>query len=102
MKAVKGNREYTVTEENMESYIKDGFDIFDNGKKIRSGKGKKVSQEDYDRLKGELEEIKKASGSVPDSDLLPILKEYAGLKGIDTGKASTVKGIMEKIKFSEG
>lgn len=51
MTAVKGNREYTVDETNMESYVKEGFDIFDNGKKIKSGKGKTVSQEEYDSLK---------------------------------------------------
>ena len=48
----------------------------------------------------ELEETKKTS--MQDADLIPILKEYAALKGIDTGQSSSVRGIYAKIKAAGG
>lgn len=102
LKAVKGNREYTVDEVSAKSYVKEGFDIYDGGKKIKSGKGKSVPQDEYDKLKEELEEMKKAACAIPENELLPILKEYAQLKQVNIGNAATVKGIYGKIKTSGG
>lgn len=101
MKALKGNREYMVTEETKQHYINEGFDIYnDGGEVIARGKGKAVPQEEYDRVCAELEETKKTS--MQDADLIPILKEYAALKGIDTGQSSSVRGIYAKIKAAGG
>lgn len=97
MKASKGNREYSVTEENMQHYVNEGFDIYgDDGEVIKHGKGKTISQEEYDKLFAELEEARKSTLS--DSEALPILKEYAKMKEISIGQASTAKGIYAKIK----
>jgi hypothetical protein len=99
MKASKGNREYSVTEENMQHYVNEGFDIYgDDGEIVKHGKGKAVSQEEYDKLLAELEQAKKSTLS--DSEVVPLLKEYAVMKGIDIGQASTAKGIYTKIRDS--
>lgn len=96
MRAVKGNREYMISEEQKDHYLKEEFDIYDEtGALIESGKGKMITQEAYDALKKEMEEVKGLS--VSDEAILPIMKEYAGLKGIDIGSATTVKGILKKI-----
>lgn len=59
MKARKGNKEYTVSEENKENFIKRGFDIFDDkGKKIADGTGKNVSIEAYNKIQGENAKLK--------------------------------------------
>lgn len=99
MKAKKGNKEYTVSEETKQHYINDGFDIYDDtGAKIAEGKGKVISQKEYDKLLQELEEAKKSTLS--DNEVIPVLKEYAELKSIDLGQATTAKGIYAKIKDS--
>lgn len=60
MKAVKGNKVYTITEAEKAFYAKQGFDIVDDeGKVIQHGAGKKVSFEDYEALKAENEKLKK-------------------------------------------
>lgn len=60
MKAVKGNKVYTITETEKTLYVKQGFDITDDkGKIIENGAGKKVSFEDYEALKAENEKLKK-------------------------------------------
>lgn len=101
MKALKGNREYAVTEESKQHYINEGFDIYDDdGEVIAHGKGKAVLQAEYDRLRAELEETKKTT--LTDDGLIPILKEFAVLKGIDIGQSSTAKGIYIKIKSALG
>lgn len=78
MKAVKENREYTITEQDIKSFANDGYDILDdNGKVVQYGAGKKVSfdkymklKESYDslmdevvELRDELEKLKKKKGN---------------------------------------
>ena len=63
MKAIKGNREYSITEASKAHYIKEGFDIYENGEKIASGAGKTVTQEEYDKLFNELMALKSKKSS---------------------------------------
>ncbi len=59
MKAVKGNKEYSIDESQQKSYQDAGFDIFDDsGKLIAYGKGKTVPYGDYMKAKEELEAVK--------------------------------------------
>lgn len=61
MKAVKGNKVYTVTEQEKQSYISRGFDILDdNGNTVAYGSGKTVSYDEYAKVKAELENLKAA------------------------------------------
>ena len=60
MRAEKGNKVYTITEEEKERYQNDGFDIFsDDGEIIISGIGKNIPYEEYAALKEEYAALKK-------------------------------------------
>lgn len=104
MVARKGNREYQVTEENKASYVSDGFDIYDGDKLVTPGKGKNVNREEFDKIRKQnqalqkrLEELQEESPQSQPEELMEVLREYADLKGIDLGQASTLKGMMKKI-----
>lgn len=58
MVAIKGNLEYSINESEKEAYIKNGFDIYKDGKKIADGEHKTVSYNEYKKLKEELEKVK--------------------------------------------
>ena len=116
MKAVKGNKVYTIDESTKARYQAEGFDILDDsGKVIAAGKGKNVSYEEYLRVLQELEALKAKQAAVDktdakqedDSDLdldgmesmdLDMLKAYAEENDIDIGKANTKEGVIKKIK----
>ena len=51
MKAIKENREYTITEADATSFKNEGYDIYDdNGKLVAYGVGKTVSYEQYAKI----------------------------------------------------
>ena len=59
MKAVKENREYTISETEKDYYNAKGFHILDDsGEVIAYGKGKTVSYDEYARVVKELEALK--------------------------------------------
>lgn len=59
MRAEKGNKVYTITEEEKERYQNDGFDIFsDDGEIIVYGIGKNIPYKEYAALKKENEALK--------------------------------------------
>lgn len=56
MKAVKENRQYTITDADVKSFVNDGYDIYDdNGKLIHYGIGKTVPFEKYAKLMAQVE-----------------------------------------------
>ncbi len=60
MKAKKLNKIYDVNEITKNRYLKDGFDIYDDkGNLIENAPSKTVPYEEYEKVKKELEEIKK-------------------------------------------
>ena len=66
MKAVKGNKVYTITEQEKKSYVSRGFDILDdNGNTVAYGSGKTVSYDEYAKVKEELEKLKAAESEKP-------------------------------------
>lgn len=74
MRAEKGNKVYTITEEQKEYYQNDGFDIFsDDGEIIAYGTGKNVPYEKYAALKKENEALKEklAETETPQADVKP-------------------------------
>ncbi len=74
MRAEKGNKVYTITEEQKEYYQNDGFDIFsDDGEIIAYGIGKNVPYEKYAALKKENEALKEklAEAEMPQADEKP-------------------------------
>ena len=63
MRAIKGNREYKITEAEKNFYQKQGFDIIgDDGVVIQYGAGKTVPYEQYKKVVDELEALKKNTG----------------------------------------
>ena len=113
MKAVKGNKVYTIDESMKARYLADGFDVLDDsGKLIAAGKGKTVSYEEYQRVLDELNALKaekqdndaEQEWDAPGLDVdalegmdLDMLKAYAEENDIDLGKANTKEGIVKKI-----
>lgn len=58
MKAVKDNRVYTITEADVESFRKEGYDIYDDDNNIVSyGVGKSVPFEKYAELMSQYEKL---------------------------------------------
>lgn len=77
MKAIKANKEYDISSTEIEKYYTDGYDIYEGGKLIRSGKGKSVPLDKYNadismkeakiaKLKKELVKAEKAIKKNPD------------------------------------
>lgn len=100
MTAQKGNKVYTVGEADKMRYQADGYDIYKDGKKIASGHGTTVSNEEYEKLKAENTELKAKlteEGNDHDNKTAEILLRYADEHGITTGNAKTAKGITKKI-----
>ena len=58
MKAIKENRVYTITDAEMNSFQKEGYDIYsDNGEIIAYGMGKSVPFEKYAKLMAQVEAL---------------------------------------------
>jgi hypothetical protein len=65
VKAIKDNKEYTVTNESKQHYIDTGFDIVDeNGEIVEYGRGKMVSLEEHNQA---LERIKELEAQLKSS-----------------------------------
>lgn len=98
MRAVKGNKQYTINESQKKFYQDGGFDIYDDeGGLISYGRDKKVTYEEYAAIKEELEKLKKTGAPEP-ADVFEILKDYASEHGIELGNTSSVSGAVKKIK----
>lgn len=105
MKALKGNKVYTIGETEKAHYVALGFDIQDDeGNVITHGRGKTVPYDTYAEVVKELKDLKKLKTEEKD-DLsgksVEELKEYAAATGIDIGNASSLDGILKKIKEAQ-
>lgn len=99
MKAVKGNKEYTIDESQQKFYEDSGFDIKDdNGHVVAYGRGKSVPYGEYMAVKKELEAARETADKKNGEDVIRILAAYAHEHGVDLGKAASVEGIVKKIK----
>lgn len=109
MKAVKGNKEYTIEQSQQKFYQDAGYDIKnDSGEIVAYGKGKTVpygdhakAVEEIGRLQDELAKLE--SGQDPqDSDgAIHILKAYAKEHEIDLGRSNALTGIVKKIQEAQ-
>lgn len=114
MKAVKGNREYTITQPEQEGYRAQGFDILDDsGNVIAYAKNKTVPYEEYAKALEELETLKKSLTKDSTEENKQMLTElesmtveellrYAEENGINIGNATTKDGIIKKIRVVQG
>lgn len=63
MKAIKGNKEYTINETMKKSYMEAGYDIIDDsGKIIEYGRGKSIPYAEYMGLKAKYDKLLKETG----------------------------------------
>ena len=106
MKAVKGNKEYTIEQSQQKFYQDSGYDIKnDSGEIVAYGKGKTVpygdhakAVEEIGRLQNELARLE----SGQDSDgAIQILKTYAKEHEIDLGRSNTLVGVVKKIQEAQ-
>lgn len=68
MKATKGNKVYTIDQTERERYVKEGFDILDDGGKVvQQGAGKTVPYEKYQALADENASLKKQLKTAQDT-----------------------------------
>lgn len=66
MKAKKDNKVYEVDKITKDRYVKDGYDIYDDdGKLIESARNKTVAYEEYEKIRKELEDLKKKTLKEP-------------------------------------
>lgn len=86
MKAIKGNKEYTIDEKQKAFYVDEGYDIIgEDGEVITYGKGKTVPYETYisvvrriefleginTELRTQLEATGQINGQAPEGDVVP-------------------------------
>lgn len=103
MRAVKANKVYKIDEKQMKFYQESGFDILgDDGEVVAYGRGKTVPYGDYMKVVEENKVLKasieQSDGQDDSQDVLNILTAYAQEHGIDLGRATSVAGIVKKIK----
>lgn len=76
MKAIKANKQYTISESEKTSYLAQGFDIYgDNGELIERSASSTVSRREYDELLDKYNKVvsenkklkDKVKGNVPES-----------------------------------
>ena len=85
MKAVKGNKVYTIDETQQKFYEESGFDILnDQGDVVAYGRGKTVSYGDYVGLKAKKEELEKENAGLKEQlekMRTAVAEKTAGKKG---------------------
>ena len=78
MKAIKENRVYTISDAEMSSFQKEGYDIYsDSGEVIAYGLGKSVPYEKYAKLMGQVESLQE--------EIIGLKEEITALKSKKKG-----------------
>lgn len=86
MRAVKGNREYTIDESQQKFYQDGGFDILgDNGETIAYGRGKTVPYDEHVKAVKEIERLRELAAE-RNTEIETLKAEIAELKA---GKQET-------------
>lgn len=93
MKAVKGNKQYTIEESQKKTYQDAGFDIYDTaGNQIAWGRGRTVSYDDHMKAVREIERLQElaaeryAENESLKKELETMKAENAALKAEETGQ----------------
>lgn len=97
LEARKENKVYSITEQQKDRYLKEGFDIYENGVIIEHTPKKLIKYSDHlSILEREKELLLKNQLQTP-NNVLDLLKSYAESKSIDIGSSTSPKGILDKI-----
>lgn len=104
VRAVKANREYTITEAEKDFYQKQGFDIInDNGNVIQYGAGKTVPYEQYKKVVDELEALKNGTKHKELEEMTkPELEEVAKAYDVEYDSKTTKPELIKLIKATAG
>ena len=97
LEARKENKVYKINEVQKDRYLKDGFDVYQDGKLIEHSPKKLIKYSDHVKKMEEL----KAELTTPTSNVTELLKKYAEDKGVEIGSATSAKGILDKILDAE-
>lgn len=88
MRAVKANREYQITEADVSSFAKEGYDIYDeNGALVRHGAGKTVTFEKYAQLLSNYEKLMAENAELTDKLAKLEAKKPRRTKKVEESKA---------------
>lgn len=68
MKAVRNNKEYTISEVEKASYVAQGYDIVLDGKIVAYGAGKSVSYEKYKELEEKYKKLEEKTKEVTEAE----------------------------------
>ena len=105
MKAAKGNKVYTIEENQQKHYQESGFDILgDDGKIVVYGRGKTVPYSQYKMVLDELNALKalhmeeSSTQDIFSHMTVEELKKYAQEHDIAIGNASSQMGIRKKLR----
>lgn len=82
MKAIKGNKEYTIDDTQKKFYQDSGFDIIgDTGEVVAYGRGKTIPYEDHMKAVKEIEKLRKLVNDLrEENEELKVKLEDAGAK----------------------
>lgn len=112
LEARKENKVYQISEQQKDRYLKEGFDIYEDGNVIEYTPLKKIKYSEHLLLlKKEIEkkddEIAKLNEELANAEfeiagtVLELLIDYAKVKQIDIGSSTSAKGVLEKILEAE-
>lgn len=91
MRAVKGNKEYTIDESQQKFYQDGGFDILgDDGSVVAYGRGKTVTYDEYVKVVKEIEHLQGVAAERYE-ELEALKAEIAGLKAAKQEQKSATK-----------
>lgn len=96
--ARKENKVYTIDDRQKNAYLKQGFDIYKNGKIVEHTPLKTIKYSDH--LK-EIEKLKNQLNAHAHDNVFELLKEYANEKSIDIGQVTSATGALAKILEAE-
>jgi hypothetical protein len=106
--AKKANKQYKIDEATKSKYLAQGFDIYDaDGNLVTRSPLTTITVAEHEKIVDEaikkaLEEAGVKSSTDPLKDMsVEELKAYAAEKNIDIGNATSVNGIVQKIKDAE-
>lgn len=94
LEARKENKVYTIDERQKDAYLKQGFDIYKNGKVIEYTPLKTIKYSDH------INKIKELKAVIPET-VMETLLNYAKNKNIDVGQTTSPNGVLAKILEAE-
>lgn len=104
LEARKDNKIYRINGEEKEGYLKDGYDIYEDGKVIEYTPKKVIAYTEHLKLlnsaiKEKDEEINRLKAETKQSaeNVMELLKQYAIEKSIDIGSVTSPTGVLNKI-----